>query len=153
MLKKSLFNTCRLSTGVSDLNQQSEEGAYYAGVSIGAENHVLMYFPVNRLNSPWCCASVFSEVVFSYRWSAFLTNDPLWFSSVLECLKQAYKGIRSLDESSHLNQSEAVKVARAVKQNYEKLGTPPPRPRNSCRPLPCFITKLTLKQFTHRLKP
>ncbi len=40
------------STGVGDLNQQSEQGAYYAGVVIGAENHVLTYFPVNRLNSP-----------------------------------------------------------------------------------------------------
>ncbi len=37
-------------------------------------------------------------------------------------------GIRSLDESSRLDQSEAVKVARALKQKYQKLGAPPPPP-------------------------
>ncbi len=58
-------------------------------------------------------------------------------------------GIHSLDESSHLNQSEAVNVARAVKQKYQKWGALPPRPRNCCRPLNCFIKK----QYTHRLKP
>ncbi len=34
-------------------------------------------------------------------------------------------GIRSLDESSHLNQSEAVKVARAVKQKNQNWGLHP----------------------------
>ncbi len=36
-------------------------------------------------------------------------------------------GIRSLDESSHLDQSEAVKVARAFKQ-ISKMVALPPRP-------------------------
>ncbi len=34
-------------------------------------------------------------------------------------------GIRSLGESSHLNQSEAVKAARAVKQKYQNWGLHP----------------------------
>ncbi len=51
------------------------------------------------------------------------------------------RGIRSLDETRRLDQSETVKVARAVKQKYKKLGLPPPRPRNPCCPLPYFIKK------------
>ncbi len=37
-------------------------------------------------------------------------------------------GIRSLHETRRLDQSETVKVARAVKQIYQKLGAPPQRP-------------------------
>ncbi len=33
-----------------------------------------------------------------------------------------FGGIRSLDETRHLDQSETVKVARAVKQKYKKIG-------------------------------
>ncbi len=33
---------------------------------------------------------------------------------------------------------------------YQRLGSPPPRSWNSCRSLPSFIKKLTLKQITHR---
>ncbi len=40
-----------------------------------------------------------------------------------------YTGIRSLDESRRLDQSETVKVARAVKQKYYKcLGSAPNAP-------------------------
>ncbi len=38
------------------------------------------------------------------------------------------KGIRSLDETRRLDQSETVKFARAVTQKYKKLGAPPPGP-------------------------
>ncbi len=55
------------------------------------------------------------------------------------CLAYHISGIRSLDETRRLYQSETVKVARAVKQKYKKLGAPPPRPRNNCCPLPYFI--------------
>ncbi len=47
--------------------------------------------------------------------------------------------IRSLDETRRLDQSETVKVARAVKQKYKKLWAPSPHPRNPCCPLPYFI--------------
>ncbi len=33
-----------------------------------------------------------------------------------------------MDETRRLDQSETVKVERAVKQKYKKLGAPPPRP-------------------------
>ncbi len=41
-----------------------------------------------------------------------------------------FRGIRSLDENWRLEQSETVKVARAVKQKYKKLGAPPPHPEH-----------------------
>ncbi len=48
--------------------------------------------------------------------------------NVLFAYLNAICGIRSLDETRCLNQSETVKVARAVKQKYEKFGAPPPAP-------------------------
>ncbi len=54
-------------------------------------------------------------------------------------LNSAFRGIRSLDETRRLDQAETVKVSRVVKQKHKKLGTPPPRPRNPCCPLPYFI--------------
>ncbi len=55
------------------------------------------------------------------------------------CEKRASRTFRSLDETRRIDQSETVKVARAVKQKYKKLGAPPSRPRNPCCPLPYFI--------------
>ncbi len=48
-------------------------------------------------------------------------------------------GIRSLDESSRLDQSQTVEVARTVKQEYQKMGAPLPHPRNSCCLLPYLM--------------
>ncbi len=50
-------------------------------------------------------------------------------------------GIRSLDESSRLDQSEAVKVARALKQKYQKLGGGRPHPPDFLLPFVLFHQK------------
>ncbi len=63
-------------------------------------------------------------------------------------LKHAWHslGIRSLDESNYLNQSEAVKVARAVKHQYQKFGSP-----KFLLTFVLFHQKLTLNQIAHCL--
>ncbi len=60
--------------------------------------------------------------------------------------------MRSLDDSSRLDQSETVKVARAVKQ-ISKIGYSAPTPPKFLLPFVLFHQELTLKQMTHSLTP
>ncbi len=48
------------------------------------------------------------------------------------------------DEFSYLSQSDAVKVARAAKQKYQKFWGSTPTPPNSCTSLP-FSAKINVK--------